>query len=295
MAIEDLFRNKLDMKLLTMLIRCCWLVFFLPYVVPLTPRLAQTGSNMSRRNVFAAAVVSSNLVLLPLEASAETSTMTVNDLLTRIKSVPTFCIVNPDGAAYMVVNRNEGMAIGYAFTTFEGALAVLGDAQRNAEKKGYADLWKDATITVIPADIAIRLALKKTDRLSQKEQKLGTRLNIIPGADDREDALKLDKKFTDQGKVPLFYYQELELQDGTTPVYFKKKDLLSEWRKQYPEVAPPRLKLLDLVDAFQYVLRGRGDELPKNIVFIPSQDTVDVSNELKSRGLAPYKVDRMIV
>lgn len=82
----------------------------------------------------------------------------------------------------MVFKNDQAMAIGYAFTTFTGALAVLGDAQRNAKAKGYYDVWENATITSIPMDIAIRLALKKRSRTSPKDQTLDTILQIIPGA-----------------------------------------------------------------------------------------------------------------
>jgi len=107
---------------------------------------------------------------------------TIKDLLGRLKSIPTFCIVDPQGAAYMVFKNDQAMALGYAFTTFPGALAVLSDAQRNAKEKGFFDVWKDATITTIPLDIAVRLALKKKPRKSPKEQELDTLLMVIPGA-----------------------------------------------------------------------------------------------------------------
>jgi len=117
----------------------------------------------------------------PAYADDASPMATINDLLNRLKGVPTFCIVSPDGAAYMMYNKDQAMAIGYAFTTFPGALAVLGDAQRNAREKGYFDTWKDATITTVPLDIAVRLALKKKARVSPKEQSLDTLLRVIPG------------------------------------------------------------------------------------------------------------------
>lgn len=117
------------------------------------------------------------------EDAASTSPMTtINDLLLRLKSIPTFCIVDPNGAAYMVFKNDQALAVGYAFTTFPGALAVLSDAQRNAKEKGFFDVWKDATVTVIPLDIAVRLALKKKTRKSPKDQELDTLLMVIPGA-----------------------------------------------------------------------------------------------------------------
>ena len=116
------------------------------------------------------------------QAAVDNPMAQVNELLSRLHNIPTFCIVAPDGAAYMVFKNDQAMAIGYAFTTFEGALAVLGDAQRVAKEKGYYDVWENATITTIPLDVAIRLALKKRQRVSQKGQSLDTLLMVIPGA-----------------------------------------------------------------------------------------------------------------
>ena len=107
---------------------------------------------------------------------------TVSELLSRIRGVPTFCIVDPSGAAYMLVKQDERMAKGYAFTTFEGAKIVLEDAQKTATEKGYGEVWQDATITTIPADAAIRLSLTKKERFSQKDQSLDSILSIIPSA-----------------------------------------------------------------------------------------------------------------
>jgi hypothetical protein len=107
----------------------------------------------------------------------------VNTLLQKLHDIPTFCIVRSDtGAAYMAYQSDLNMAIGYAFVTFPGALAVLKDAQAVAQQKGYFDTWEMATVTTIPLDIAVRLALKKRSRTSQKAQVLDTLLQVIPGA-----------------------------------------------------------------------------------------------------------------
>ena len=158
-----------------------------------TEDLNLASSSVSRRSVFyqtTAALATTSVVTtkIPIALAAETDDAStspmaiVNDLLSRLKYIPTFCIVDPQGAAYMVFKNDQAMAVGYAFTTFPGALAVLSDAQRNAKEKGYFDVWKDATITTIPLDIAVRLALKKKTRKSPKEQELDTLLMVIPGA-----------------------------------------------------------------------------------------------------------------
>lgn len=133
----------------------------------------------------AAATVALVVNVPPAAAAAEvaappTPMETVNVLLNKLKNIPTFCIVDSqDGAAYMAFKPDQAMAIGYAFTTFPGALA---DAQRVAKEKNYAATWERATVTTLPLDIAVRLSLKKRSRVSQKEQTIDSLLQVIPGA-----------------------------------------------------------------------------------------------------------------
>jgi hypothetical protein len=250
----------------------------------------------SRRELLLLGAALPVLLSTPSPAVAEDSTL--QSLLDSLRSVPTFCIVDPQGATFMINKQGDPFAKGYAFLTFSGALAVLGDAQRAAEEGGYADLWKDATITVIPADVAVRLALQPSKRTSQKDVTARTLLDIIPGVDEREAALRIDRKLADQGKVPVFYLEDLKSADGSIPFYFNKNELLVEWNTQKGEgTTPPKPKALDLMVVFQYILRGRSEELPilhNKIVFVPSQEAVETSKELKKRGLVPYKADRMV-
>lgn len=102
------------------------------------------------------------------------------------------------------------------------------------------------------------------------------------------------KKFQDQGKVPLFYF-ERGTDDDRTLLYFNKKDLLLEWNKNNPGKLPPSPKVIDLLELFQNTLRGRTDNLPRNIYFVPLEQSVEIAKELKSKGLTPYKIDRMVV
>jgi hypothetical protein len=103
------------------------------------------------------------------------------------------------------VKQGDSTAKGYAFLTFSAATAVLGDAQRAAEKGGYADMWKDATITVIPADIAVRLALQPNKRTSQKDVVASTLLNIIPGTEEREAAVHRSQVFGTRHRARLLF------------------------------------------------------------------------------------------
>jgi hypothetical protein len=148
-------------------------------------------------------------------------------------------------------------------------------------------------------DIAMRLALQKRERRSsQKDVSLGSVLELIPTADDRQDGLNIDKfAFRDQGHVPLFYLEGLESDNHKeTQMFFEKATLLAEWNRQHPEVPPPKVKVMDLVYVFEASLRGYTDKLPPNMVFVPSEDALAAVKELKSRGpVTPYKLDEMII
>jgi hypothetical protein len=113
---------------------------------------------------------------------ADDAMSTINVWLDRLETIPVFCIVDQtSGANYMLVKQDQGMAIGYAFTTFAGALTVLSEAQKTAQEKNYYDVWENATVTTIPMSIAIRLALKKRVRTTPKEQTLDSIVLMIPG------------------------------------------------------------------------------------------------------------------
>ena len=241
----------------------------------------------------------------PASSSAgTTTTLSVQSILQGLRNVPTFCIVNDQGAAYMLYKRNEGFAKGYAFMTYEGATVVLKDALETAEKGGYADTWKTATITTVPADIALRLTLQPRQRTSQKDQAASTILFLIPGAADREAAMQMDRnKFSDQGKVPLFYLDTYRTDAGALPLYLNARDLVADWQRTTgvdSATIPPRIQVIDLVTLFGYVVRGRTAEVPtvlqtNPLVFVPNPEVVQKAKELQSAGLVPYKLDRMVV
>jgi hypothetical protein len=104
----------------------------------------------------------------------------------------------------------------------------------------------------------------------------------------------MDKdKFKDQGKVPLFYIDQLD--DNRTLLYFNKSELLVDWNKNHASKLPPSPKVIDLMELFQNTLRGRTDSLPRNIYFVPLQESLEKAKEMKSKGLMPYKIDKMVV
>ena len=158
-----------------------------------------------------AAAASLSVAVAPLSASAAdtsttTSAVTPQDLLARLRRVPCFAIVDKDGIPYIIVDQKTRFGTGYFFLTFRGALTVLEEAQQKAKAEGYEKVWEGARITTVPMDIAVRLSLKKVERSGQNNLKLDTIADILPGMEERDDALKLDRsgRFNEQGSCPLF-------------------------------------------------------------------------------------------
>ena len=248
----------------------------------------------------------------------------INQLLDRLRGIPTFCIVsNTTGAAYMIYKRDLNMGIGYAFLTYDGAVTVLNEAKQNAIQKGYSNnVWTNATITTLPLDVAIRLTLKKRNRMAvnnrndtSKVQSLDTLLQIIPGADERFDGIAVDKdRFQDQGRVPLFYIlnsNNVDDGDGTkTVLYLNRKDLIRDWTKQHVgDTTVPSVGAIDLVGIFESLLLGRnvassGSNLflsstttpPVQVEFVGNLENMAMAQALKKDGnLAPYNPNQMIL
>lgn len=271
-----------------------------------------TGTNypldVNRRGLLVA-VSAAALQLAPQTAQAADGGgegVSPKEMLARMRPIPTFTIVDGNtGVPYMIVDKQGGGATGYFFTSFQGALFVLEEAKRDAEKNGYTEVWENAKIVTVPLDIAMRLALKKVNRTGQNDMKLDTIGDIIASAEAIEAALKYDTsgRYKQQGSVPLFYIDGLEMTPGNdgekrTPVYFTKSDLIAEWNKQNAGSPSPDVKVVDLIDTFRATMKpgvGSNNELLKRLVFVPTADTVKVARNLKSKESVPqYKMNEML-
>ncbi|CAB9506856.1 expressed unknown protein [Seminavis robusta] len=263
----------------------------------------EQSKDQNRRTLFSLATATTLLSNTGLLLSNPQPSLAVsevlNTMLTRLRNVPVFCIVNTEGIPYMIIKKEERMAKGFAFTSMEGAVIVLSDAQKAAKEGGYADIWADATIVTVPADIAIRLGLQKRERIpSRGNTNLDSVVEIIPTNENRDDGLRIDKRaFKDQGKVPLFYVEALKASDGTMPMFVQKSRLVDTWLAQHPGEALPPIQAIDITYIFEAALRGYEQKIPNggNVSFVADPEQVKIANDLRSKGLIMYKFDRMIV
>jgi len=126
--------------------------------------------------------------------------------------------------------------------------------------------------------------------------------------EDLNAALRIENgpRYSERGRVPLFYIDGLTIPssanepdgDATamTPVYFRIKDLVSEYQKQYPnttyEEIAPKIKVRELNETFRAMIRpGAKDESVRNMVFVPIPESVEKAKEC-SRN---YKLGEMIL
>lgn len=200
-----------------------FLVFALSTVEPFSLTSEKTdvcGKNYfaSRREFFH--LIASASAALPAIAHAQDNATKVVDML---KSIPTFCIVDEMGVPFMVVGE-DAKVTGYFFTSFEEADRLLKLASKSADQAirvgddpSASNPWKSARISTVTMDIALTII--------SKNQK-GNYFYLAPDGNNIVDALRItgDPDLR-EGKVPLFYDQDMVL-EGSTPAYFSRQQLL---------------------------------------------------------------------
>jgi len=247
------------------------------------------------------------VILRPQRANAEDST--ANENARRFRKVPTFAIVDGSTGIPFMILKNGGTATGYFFTNYESATVVLDNAKSDAAEKDRSTLstWENARITSVPLEFALKLSEARLDAKAQNGQSYSTLYDILPTAGDLSDGKRINKGaiFDEQGRVPLFYIEELEGEtesgEKRLPVYFAKSDLIKTWKKNFPDKQPPPVQVIELIDTFTAMVNPRagisGDQkLLKKIVLIPSLDSKQSATECeKGRGSSPaYKAGEMI-
>ena len=250
--------------------------------------------------------------IIPLVATAK-----------RLRSVPLFTIVDGNGVPFHTYDKDSAGAFGYFFTTYQSALYVLDDAKnafakakeeaaKNKEKGGASegaigeegssdvpDAWGQAQIVTLPLDIVMQLSVKKTQSVAQngKGNKFNTYYQVIPSTEDLNAALRIENspRYSERGRVPLFYVDGLTVVEDATevnPVFFRTKDLIAEWQKQFPDREVPKIKVRELNETFREMIRPGGKDLSvEKLVLVANPESVD---KAKSCGKS-YKLGEMIL
>ena len=289
-------------------------------------------SSERRRNILQTALITplaiSTTTVQSASAASEKPPPIIPLLTTakRLRSVPLFAIVDGNGTPFHTYDKDSAGGFGYFFTTYTSAEYVLDDAKKAYEKAKVEaaeaakkkesdgsigsdgttevpDTWGQAQIVTVPLDIAMQLSVKKTSSIAQnaKDKKFSTYYQVIPSTEDLNAALRIENgpRYSERGRVPLFFVNGLTLpsnEDGldeVTPVYFRIKDLKTEWSKQHPDNNElPKIQVRELNETFRAMITPGGkDASVKKLVFVPNPESVE-----KSKGCArSYKLGEMIL
>ncbi|KAL7566940.1 hypothetical protein ACA910_008661 [Epithemia clementina (nom. ined.)] len=231
------------------------------------------------------------------------SLLSASEVSERLRSVPTFAIVDPKGAPFMVVGY-DAKVTGYFFTDYDEAKRILDTALKSADKaiaeakkdpdQSSAELvnpWIKARISSVPLDFAVALSTKS---------KRGAYFQVAPSEKNIEAALELTgKDDLAEGKVPLFYMEDFKLdQTRQTPLYFSRKQLEDAYLKQSPGQQLPDTKVTELFSVIlEMVKPGGTDEELQTLVFVPPTDSKRRAKECEKLGgtEAPFLLGERIV
>ena len=275
-------------------------------------RLALNSSDneIDRRRMILQSIISTaTCISFPMASHAIDKSL-LDTQAKRFKSVPAFALVNDEGVPFMIL-RNSGIAAGYFFTTLEGASMVLEDARRDAKDKDLETEknWNDAKITSVSMEFALKLSKGNPLAAAQNGIKYQTVYDIIPSitALDNTGSIDSSSLWKEQGRVPLFYMDEFELPpevDGgqnRIPVFLEMADLLAAYEKKYPSSNVPKVKVVELVDTFSYLVGGGSSmkvntKVAENFVVIANKDqkakAVDLARN-RDTSVPAYQLGKM--
>ena len=109
------------------------------------------------------------------------------------------------------------------------------------------------------------------------------------------------KKDLAEGRVPLFYMENLKINKSDSPVYFNKSQLIKEWQRQNPtksEKEIPEILISELFSlVFEMVKPGAKDDELKSIVFVPPAESKVKAKECNNvgGGAVPFKLGERII
>jgi hypothetical protein len=252
-----------------------------------------------RQAIGAFSIVSTTLLpALHASNAEEITSVDASTIFLRLKSIPTFCLVDPKGVPFMIFD-GEASATGYFFLSYDIAARALADAKEKDKNAGADAIWDEARIIVVPLAVALQVTLRKSQRVAVNNGiRFKTYGDIVPSQEGINDAKSLDPsttgtslstKWEQKGRVPLFYIAGMKLQDGREPRYFNKRDLMNEWSRQNPSAPAPKINLVEMVGLFRSALSGSkngGDNnlgAIENLAIIPVKESNQVASQLLQR------------
>lgn len=253
------------------------------------------------------------------------SLVSAKELAEKLRAVPTFTLVDKAGAPFAVVGEDAKLST-YFFTTYDEAKRIVELASVSYKKTKAAGIkeanakrakqklpplnqkqiedefgknpWQYARVSSIGLDLAVSLSIKASGK------RTGAYFFVQSPEDDVQDALALskdDKKELAEGKVPLFYMEDLKINKTESPVFFKKSQLIKEWQKQNPSKDlkdMPEILISELFSLiFEMVKPGGKDDELKTIVFVPPENSKDKAKECNNvgEGVVPFKLGERII
>lgn len=256
-----------------------------------------------------------SLAVVMEEEEGLVSTSTVAN---RLRAVPTFTLVDPQGVPYMVVGE-DAKVTGYFFTEYGEAKRILNLARTSADKalkEAKDELrrnrkmnalpalskqeeddeiginpWTTARISSITLDVAATLVIKS---ISSRNY-----FQIAPSDVDVDDALALTNR-TDlaEGKVPLFYMADFTINGNQSPLYFRKSELLTDFKQANPRAPVPPVKVTEFFSVLKEMVKPGGtDEELKALVFMAPKESEARARECAkaSKGESPFLLGQRII
>lgn len=290
---------------------------------------------LNRRSLITSVIASCALLLKPPVALAEDSSdapqkerFTSAQVARLLSPIPTFTIVDETGTPYMVVGEDAKLSA-YFFTSYGEAERVLNLAKKSAsralkelqtEKNGERKAsgqepltkeeieeevginpWESARISSVPLDFAVTL--------SNRGKLKGAYFRVAPREKDIEDALVLDKSDDlEEGKVPLFYFDDLEFESDKEnwsgskkeiPLYFQKGQLLRAWKRRNPKKDIPEIKTTELFSLLATIVQAtnNSDADLEKLVIVAPKDSESKAALCEKRGgtQKPFKLGERIL
>ena len=248
-------------------------------------------------------------------------------LASLLKRIPTFAIVDERGVPYFVVGEDAKLT-SYFFLSYGEAKRILDVAISSADKairetkkemksrktaltKDDEDElginpWKNARITSVPLDLAVSLA--------SKGKLAGAYFRLAPSESDIEDALAADgSDDLPEGKVPLFYVEDMTITDGgeaVSPLYFRRDQLITDYKRQQMMTSTkshdtgdmskhgsPDVKVTELFATITEMIRpGGNDQELKMLRFVAPVDSKAKAEQCGRGEKEPFRLgERLIV